>query len=119
MMRLLTDEEIMACPAGETIYNEDGRTVNIRASRLNREWEIAKAQAEISDEEGYNRGYKDGIREVVEWVESHTYQDTKNTGFYSNPKYGRNFSYESWQQWQAFKKEKGIEEVLPEKKEGA
>ena len=40
---MLTPEEILAVPSGETVYNDDG-SMDIRASRLNREIEIAKAQ---------------------------------------------------------------------------
>ncbi len=40
---MLTPEEILAAPSGETVYNDDG-SMDIRASRLNREIEIAKAQ---------------------------------------------------------------------------
>ena len=40
---MLTPEEILAAPSGETVYNDDG-SMDIRASRLNREIEIAKEE---------------------------------------------------------------------------
>jgi hypothetical protein len=49
---LLSDEQILAAPSGETVYLDAGWQVDIRASRLNREREIAQAQRN-SDIEWY------------------------------------------------------------------
>ncbi len=48
---------------------------------------------------------REGRQEVIDWVKEHTHEDNINVGFYSNPKYGLNMSYESRQLWKAKIKE--------------
>ena len=54
---------------------------------------VAKAQRDASD------------KEWIEWIEDHTQLDNINVGFYTNPKYGRNISHESWQEFLELKQQ--------------
>ena len=75
----LTPEEIIAVPSGETVYNGDG-SMDVRASRINRELEVAKASADnavrvILDEIKNPFAYPESEEERQRYLGFETFRD--------------------------------------------